>query len=321
MAPLAALMAVFVIAASPDGSLPLRVVSDVAECPSPPEVRSALRQALGDGDSSASGWTLWYGRDLAAPAAERGASLLMELVDPAGERLTTRRIPTPAGDCGAIATAMAAVVERSLRDLGWTRGESLPESAGPAKTVEKPAQAVAPAPEKKNPVPRLVLGAGPLFASTSRIGINVLLEARVRVAGPLCLRLGAAGLSGSDSESLTDGKVSLTSRTFSLAALAALFVGRVELAGGPVVLLAVDQARSDLKPAGSGTRAVVAVGVGIGAALPLSRRWRIALELDGARVAFAPETYVNLNGIKTTVLTPSPWQGIASAKLEFVPWP
>jgi hypothetical protein len=88
------------------------------------------------------------------------------------------------------------------------------------------------------------------------------------------------------------------------------------------VLLGVDQASStDLQQVGSGTRAVVAVGVGIGAALPLSRRWRVALELDGTRVAFAPETYVNLNGTRTTVLTPSPWQGIASVKLEFVPWP
>lgn len=329
MAPLAALLAILAAAVPLDGPLPLRVVTDIAACPAPAEVHSALRQALGEGDSSMGGWTLWYGRDPAALAAEREASLLMELVDPSGDRLTTRRIPTPAGDCAAIGTAMAAVVERSLRDLGWTRGETLPETAGPAKPIEKPVQTTTQAPETRTSVPRLVVGAGPLFATTSRLGINLLLEARIRVAGPVCLRLGAAALSGSDSESLERGseslergEVSLKSRTFSLAALAAFFVGRVELSGGPVVLLAADQASSTALPKpGSGTRAVVAVGAGIGAALPLGKRWRIGVALDGARVAFAPETYVDFDGTRTTVLTPSPWQGIAAAKLEFVPWP
>lgn len=327
MAPPLALLAAFVAAVSPQApeSLPLRVVSDVTQCPTAAEVQSALRQALGSGDSSTGGWTLWYSRDPAAPAAEREASLLMELVDPAGERLTARRIPTPPGDCAAIGTAMAMVVERSLRDLGWTRGDSLPESAGGAKPVEVAAELPAqarPIPEAKAAVPRLVLGAGPVFATTSRVGINLLLEARVRVLGPLCLRLGAAALSGSTSESLGVGSVSASSRTFNLAALLAMVVGPAELSGGPVVWLAADQASSsNLPKAGRGTRAVVAVGVGIGVAVPLGRRWRVGVGLDGARVAFAPETYVDWNGTRTTVLAPSPWQGMAMAKLEFVPWP
>lgn len=321
MAPLAALMALLAAALGPGGPAPLRVVSDVAACPSPTEVHSALRQALGEGNSSTGGWTLWYGRDPAALAAEREASLLMELVDAKGEHLTTRRIPTPPGDCAAIGTAMAAVVERSLRDLGWTRGDALPESAETAKpiqTVRGPAQA----PRTMTPIPRLVVGAGPLLATTARLGTNLSLEARVRVVGPLCLQMRAAALAGSDSESLASGKVSLKSRTFSLAALAAHFVKWVELSGGPVVWLAVDQASStDLPRVGSGTRVVVAVGAGMGVAVPLGKRWRVGVGLAGTRLAFAPETFVDLNGIRTTVLAPSPWQGMAVAKLEFVPWP
>jgi hypothetical protein len=323
MAPLVSLIALLLAADVPGAVLPLRVVSDIVECPAPAEVQTALRQTLGDAPTG--GWTLWYGRDPAAPAAERAASLLMELVDPAGERLTTRRIPTPAGDCAVIGTAMAAVVERSLRDLGWTRGEPLPESAWAAKPVEtspeKPSATVQ-ALETANPVPRLVLGAGPLFATTSRLGINLLLDARLRVAGPLCLRLGAAALSGDTSETVGTGKVSLSSRTFSLGALVAAMLGPLEVSGGPVAWVSLDQASSsDLPKPGSGTRAVVAVGVDLDAAWPLGKRWRVGIELAAARVAFAPAMYVDWRGLQTTVLTPSPWQGMAAAKLEFVPWP
>jgi hypothetical protein len=325
MAPFIALAAL-VAAVSHDvpGTLPLRVVSDVTQCPSPGDVQSALRLALGEGEQAAGGWTLWYSRDPAAPAAERATSLLMELADPAGERLVSRRIPTTTGDCAAIGTTMAAVVERSLRSLGWSRGEPLPGSAEPAKLARagaEPASVQEPGTATRLP-PRLVLGAGPLFATSPRLGINLLLDARLRVAGPLCVRLGAAAFAGETSESQGTGRVALSSRTFSLAVLAAFILGPVELAGGPVMLLAADQASSkDLPKVGSGTRAVLAVGVGVGADLPLSKRWRIGLELDGARVAFAPEAYLDLNGTKTTVLAPAPWQVIAAAKLEFVPWP
>ena len=332
MAPLAALISVLGVAALPatDGRLDVRVVSDVAECPSTIEVQAALRQVLGEGEQAAGGWTLWYGRDPAVPAAEREASLLMELADPTGERLVSRRIPTPAGDCAAIGTAMAVVVERSLRDLGWTRGEPLPESASrPAEvsaaktsedlTVKPAAPAVA---SEERLVPRLLLGAGPVFGTSSRLGTNLLVDARGRVVGPLCVRLGVAAFAGSASESLSsNGRVSLSSRTFVLSPLAAFLVGPVELAGGPVVWLAADQASSSgLPKVGSGTRMVMAVGAGIGVALPLSRRWRIGLDLEGARVAFAPDTTVDLNGTKAVMAPPS-WQGMAAAKLEFVPWP
>jgi hypothetical protein len=332
MASLAALVSLLVAAALPAaaGPLAVRVVSDIAECPSRIEVRSALRQVFGEGEQEEGGWTLWYGRDPVAPAAERENSVLMELADPTGERLVTRRIPTPAGDCAAIGSAMAAVVERSLRDLGWTRGEPLPESAGARPPAEAPAAKAEALPEKpaaptdveKAPGPRVLLGAGPMFGTSSRLGTNLLVDARLRVLGPFYVSLGAAVFAGSASESLAGGRVSLSSRTFTLSPLAAVVVGPVELAGGPVAWFAVDQASSsDLQNVDKGTRLVMAVGAGIGVALPLSRRWRVGLDLQGVRVAFAPDTYLNLNGTKTKVLAPPSWQGLAAAKLEFVPWP
>ena len=299
--------------------LAVRPTSDVAECPSSVQVQSALRQVLGDGGSPAGGWVLWYGRDPSAPAAERDASVLMELVDPASRRLLARRIPASPGDCDAIAKAMAAMVERSLRTVGWTRGEPLPEAARRTNPTEPSTP-----PERKR-LPRLVLGLGPSFGTSPRLGTNLLLEARVRVAGPVCLRLGGGLFAGSDSQDVGSpgtAHVTLTSHTFTAAPLAAFVLGPVELAGGPALLLAVDRgAASGLATGGSGDRAVLAVGVGIGAAVPLSRRWRLSLGLEGFRVAFAPDYFVESEGVRTVVLSPSPWEGIASAKLEFVAWP
>jgi len=240
----------------------------------------------------------------------------MELIDPAGQRLAVRQIPASPGDCGAIARAMAAVVERSLRTLGWTRGEPMPESARPSNVPQSPA------PAARKPLPRLVLGAGPSIGSSPRIGANLLLEARVRVAGPLCVRLGGEVFSGSESQNVGSGKASLSSRTFTATALAGFARGRVELAGGPALLLAFDHGSSaSLAQGGSGDREVLAVGVAIGVAAQLSPRWRLSLGLEGFHVALGADYVVDLAGKKTVVLAPSPWEGIASAKLEFVVWP
>jgi hypothetical protein len=315
-----ALISTFVVAQAVVTGAPVavRLTSDIAQCPSSVQVQSALRQVLGDGEQSAGGWVLSYGRDPSAPAAERDASVLMELVDPAGERLAVRRIPASPGDCAAIGTAMAAVVERSLRTLGWTRGEPLPESA----RQTKPTEPTTPTAQKR--VPRLVLGAGPSIGTSPRLGTNLLLEARVHVAGPVCLRLGGGLLAGSENQDVGSGtaRVTLTSRTFTAAPLAAFALGPVELAGGPILLLAVDQGTSsNLATGGSGAREVLAVGAGIGVAARLSARWRLSLGLEGFRVAFGADYFVDIDGKRTVVLPPSPWEGIASAKLEFIAWP
>lgn len=305
-----------VLAAAPT-PVAVRLSSNVAECPASAEVQSALRQVLGDGERSAGGWVLSYGRDLSVAEEERDASVLMELIDPAGVRLAVRRIPASSGDCPAVASAMAAVVERSLRTLGWTKGEALPEAA------RRPSASAPSTPTARQRGERLVLGLGPSIGSSPRAGTNLLLEARLRVLGPVFLRLGGGLFSGSDSQNVgSSGKANLTTRYFTVAPLAAFARGSLELAAGPSLLLSFDHGGSAaLAQVGSGDREVLAVGLGLGVAVRLAARWRVGLGLEGYRVAVGADYFVALNGVRTVVLSPSPWQGIASAKLEFVAWP
>jgi hypothetical protein len=169
----------------------------------------------------------------------------------------------------------------------------------------------------------LVLGLGPSIGSSPRAGTNLLLEARLRVLGPVFLRLGGGLFSGSDSQNVgSSGKANLTTRYFTAAPLAAFALGSLELAAGPSLLLSFDRGTSAaLAQVSSGDREVLAVGLGLGVAVRLSARWRVSLGLEGYRVALGANYFVEINGVRTVVLSPSPWQGIASVKLEFVAWP
>ena len=252
----------------------------------------------------------------------------MELVDPSGERLVERRIPATPEDCHAIASAMAAVVERSLRTLGWTRGAPLPLSVRQTYVTETSGPTVQNSKPIARKLPRLVLGIGPSIQSSGTSGtssgaaMNLLIEARVRVAGPLCLRLGGELLSDSDSQSVGKGTAHLTSRSFTAAPLAVFAFSPVELAGGPILLLGFDHASSDrLDQGGSGDRQRLALGAAIGFAVRLSPRWRLSAGLEGFHAALGADYVVNIDGKRTVVLSPSPWGGIAAAQLEFVAWP
>lgn len=300
----------------------VRLASQVAVCPSPSEVASALRQALGGGRLSSDGWVLSYGRDAAAGVAGGDASLWMVLADPSGESLVERRIPASPEDCPAMAEAMTAVVERSLRTVGWTRGDPLPASArrrDVAVTAPQPLPADEP-PGRPRP-PRLVLGAGPLLGTSPRVGSNLLLEARVRVAGPFSLRLGGAVLSGGVSQRAAVGTARMTSRTFMLAPLLVRASSRIEGAVGPSVLFGYDQGSGDLALDGSGHRATLAVGVALAAAVRLSTRWRLSAGLEVFRAVAGADFFVELEGRRSVVLAPPTWEATAAVRLEFLPWP
>jgi len=242
------------------------------------------------------------------------------LSDPFGERLVERRLPASSADCPAMAGAMAAVVERSLRTLGWTRGDPLPLSARKPETVAPP-----PVPARQPRVrprpPRLVLDAGPWLGTSQRTGTNVLFEARVCAVGPLCVRLGGALLSSSVSQGVPSGTARMTSRYFTLAPLAVLAARAVEWAGGLILLVSYDHGNGDLAQTGSGDRATLAVGVATALAVRLSPRWRLGVGLEGFRAALGGDFFVEIDGKRSVVLAPPPWESIAALRLEFLAWP
>lgn len=290
------------------GAPAARLESSLDECPSREEVRSALRQVLGDGASSAAGWVLQYDRDLPDEAA-----LAIKLVGPTGERLVERRIVVGRSDCPAMAGAIAAVVERSLRAVGWTRGEPLPVPA----QVASPQAGTA----VRERAARVVLGVGPSLALSSeggdKVGGNLLFQVRARAWGPICLRLGTGLLSTNDNRSAGDVATQMTSRFVSMAPLAAFSRERMELAFGPSAFLGIDSATSGL--GGSGDRVTLAAGLATSIAIRLSPHWRLGVGVEGLHAALGAEYVVERNGVRTVVLAPPSWRGIATAQLEFVP--
>ena len=331
MAILAALTSAFVVTqvaaqvmlGAPPGPLAVRLTSDVGQCPSTTQVESALRRVLETGERSASGWTLYYGRDDSESETTHPARVRMELVDPSGFRLLVRQIPAQTDDCSAIASAMAAVVERSLRTLGWTRGGPLSGSLPAAPEGARPTDATKPSwPRVKQPLSRLVVGLGPLLGTSPLAGTNLLLEARLHVSGPFLLRLGGSVFADGESQEVGKAKVHVTSRAFTAAPLAAFMLGAFELAGGPALRLGFDVGQStDLVAAAKGDRLVLAAGAGLDIAMRLSAHWRGGLGLEAFHAMLGAEYVVQVGGVRRTVLSSPTWQGIASAMLEFIAWP
>jgi hypothetical protein len=323
-AALAPLLVLAQAAVAPAQAWPgVRLESSIVECPSPSELESAIRQVLREQDRGFRGWALSYRRDPASTDDPADVSIHMELVDPGGQRMSDRHISANRRDCPVIASAMAAVVERSLRTVGWTREVPLPPPA-----VEQAPDRGSGKQASREQRPRVVLGAGPAVAAWSAGAppgptMNLLVDARIRAKGPFSLRLAGGVFSGNDSQGVgSAGSARVTSRYLIAAPLAVFVLRKVELAGGPGVLFGIDSASSaGVTQGSSGSRQRLAVGVGIAAAFWLSPRWRLSAGLEGFRAALGADYVIDISGQRTVVLSPSKWMGIASARVEFVAWP
>jgi hypothetical protein len=290
---------------------PIQVQGRGVSCPAKIEVEDALRQVLGDEERS-SGWVLSYG------SSKIGTETVwMELVNPSGQSISWRQFPNENTDCRAVAHAMAAVVERALHSLGWTRGEPLPEAPPPAR----PETTVIPMATRQ---PRLLFGMGPVLGSSARLGLNLLAHAQLRFAGPVSLRLGGSLLASQDEQLLGPdgtGKASVQSRHLTAALLASLPKGRWHLDTGVVLLVNIDQGKTEeIVNQDTGWRASFAAGMLVGAGLRLFSRLRLGLDLQGLHAVSAPDFMVEIAGQKTVVLRPPVWQAIVLLKIEFLAW-
>jgi hypothetical protein len=289
----------------------VHVESKGVECPSADQVEMALRHVGVLGENATPGWALYYGTAPFVAATPQTSFVWMDLASPTGQVVARRKLPNDGSDCAAIASAMAVVVERSLHELDWTRGEPLPENVRPRKEE--------PAPTRP---PRLILGMGPAAGTSARAGFNLLLEARLRVVGPLSVRLGGGLLAGHDSQSVGTGKASVTSRQVSATVLSTLPWGRLHLDAGLVFQVSIDRGKTeDLPDSAEGRREALATGLLLGAGVRLSTRWRLAVDIEALRTVAGADFVVNLEGSRGVVLPPPVWQGMVCGKLEFVAWP
>lgn len=303
--------------ASPALATTVTVESPLLECPSTGDVRQAIAHALGQASLATGpspGWRLWYARAVAAP--ELGdAALTLRFSDPSGRPLVERQMPAAMRDCPALATAVAAIVERSLRALGWSQGLPLPPSAAPLQAAEPPAK------PGRHASPPVVVAVGPGWATSAPAG-NLLLALRARLLGPLALDAGGALLSGTRSESVGNGTARLTTRPFSAALLLAWPVAHFTLAAGPSLLVRFEQAHSqNLDQVGDGGRATLALGGTLAPSWTLSPRWRLGLRVAGYRASAGSNYVVTVGGARRVVLAPPSWEAQAAAYLEFAPWP
>ncbi len=296
----------------------VRLEANPIDCPSAEQLKAMLAHA-GISVAATAEWVLSYGN--ASPGTlEAGAPFVwMDLTRATGELVARRQFPRDGGDCGAIATAMSVVVERSLHELGWTRGEPLP-SGGQSATPQAAPAAAAPSP--RPPRPLLVVGLGPIAGTSAQMGVNLVLEARLRVAGPLSFRLGGGLLAKDDDQAVGNGRAQVSSRHLAMAILSTFGTGRARLDAGAVLVGSLDRGTTEgLAENRSGYRAALAAGPVLGIGTALSPRWRLAFELQGLRALASGDFVVTLDDGGRTVLPPPTWQGIACAKLEFAPWP
>src|SRR5437016_810022 len=98
----------------------LGVVADsrAVDCPSPTEVAEAIDRRMLTSPVGGGYWSLRYGWE--GSAAER--NLAFRLIAPGGAAALERRFPLLERECLTAAAAIAVIVERYFRDLGWTTG-------------------------------------------------------------------------------------------------------------------------------------------------------------------------------------------------------
>ena len=292
----------------------VHVESNGVACPSAEQVEGALDHTGVSATVATTGWVLSYGPVPASAATPQATFVWMDLASPTGQLVARRKLPNDGSDCGAIASAISAVVERSLHGLGWTRGEPLPQRARPNQPDAAPVRPAKPS--------RLILGLGPAAGTSAMVGNNLLLEARLQVAGPISFRLGGGLLASESSQAVGGGRARMSSRYVSAAVLSTLPMGKVHLDAGAAVLASIDQGSTENLPEmADGRRASLAAGLVLGAGVRLSPRWRLALDIQGMRTLAGADFVVELEGNRRAVLAPPAWQGIVGAKLEFVAWP
>ncbi len=269
------------------------------QCPSAALVDRAVAAHLGEAGTG-EGWRIAYWAS--------GDVLQLELRDQGGGLFLQRQVTGGAGDCQALADAIALIVDRFFAGLGWSAGRPLPVSD---QTIVRaaPTPVVAGA-----PLVMSVEGGAGLWTRRQNVGTGVFgvrvarrsIEAALHVLGP-----------GTQSrQDLSSGGQAVVS-TWGLALSAALGgpVGPLRLHGGPVAVISREWAHSQNIPVtNDNTGTTLAVGLAAGGGWALSPHWRVAVEGWGSRT-IAGDRFV-ITGLGP-VLAPPRLQATAFAALAY----
>jgi hypothetical protein len=292
--------------AAPVAAAPLVVVrradSLPGRCLASEQVRAAVEARLPG--ASGSPWTLGY--------TDGATALDLELRDPQGAVRLQRRLPLASG-CAGAADAVAIVLERYFRDIGWNAG-------APPATVSRPGGPQAHPPpgsglrEEPATLPRLSLSVGPALWRSYDWALRVGADVRVRVAGPVEVSAAVLLPGHTLSEPLDDPAQRAQTAGVPLRAAvhAATLVGRTELRGGPELLFMRESARTQgIAVTGSAGRSMFGLGLGLATAAPLARGFRLVAQVAVYRT-WGGELTVTRAGEERAVLPLPGWQGILS---------
>jgi hypothetical protein len=291
----AILFAAVVVAAAP---FELEV-SRGLECPGASAIERALARRV---SPAGPGWRVVVDRVEGA-----GSSLRLRLRQPDGAAVLERVIDLESASCETAADAMALIVERYFRELGW----SAPQPRAPAPAAELVAVRPPPAEPAR---PRVLVFAGPMSWTRGSRPIGVGGELRVRVAGPLHLGAGFLLPGTSTTQTLPGGgQATLSAVPFVLRALAerrwGTWTGLVSL---DALLSAERGESSQIARPSSARRFMLAAGGSVGAAWVPAGRLRLAAEVGVARLIGGTDFAVDGYG---PVLAPPAWQGLAALRL------
>ena len=171
-----------------------------------------------------------------------------------------------------------------------------------------------------SPPARLAVGVGAAWWTRSTTAA-VLLDARVRLAGPVCVGAGVLLPSfGADEQlSLGGGSVRVSGVPIVAHLAVAGLRGRWGGSLGLESLLTLEQGQSQgIASSTTVSRSVLGVGLGVGGSVALGSGIRIAADLAGYRSVLGRSFVVD--GIADPVLEPPVWQAIIGARLEWTPW-
>jgi hypothetical protein len=257
-----------------------------SSCPRPQRVEALL---AGKVHPPRGPWRVRYRLDEAV--------LELELVDPAGEVRATRRMRVPPSECEAAAVAVAAVVERFFRDVGWTAGTPLPAvatEAAPPRRLDGGVTAGASLWVADAVRPQAAVGAQ-VGLGPNRLGLGVLLPGGTRT---LDLAAGAT----------------VSERVWPLRVSLARLVRGGRLAGeiGPDALFVVGDGRSEgITSTASGMRLVFSLGAAAAVQVPLGAPgWGLTVQVAGYRLVAGRR--FRIDGASGRFVLDAPrWQALA----------